>query len=179
MKLEGATAPSREHEGSTYRFQRAVSSSLRPGASGVCGRLTPVLALVVLAFAVSACASTDVPPDDTAEPRTIEVSMTDELRFEPDEFTVAPGETIRFEVTNVGQTAHEFLLGDEAAQAEFEEEMGGGETDHGSHSGVSVEPGQTETFDYTFGAEPGEILAGCHEPGHYDAGMVATVRIGQ
>ena len=24
----------------------------------------------------------------------------------------------------------------------------------------------------------GEILAGCHEPGHYDAGMVARISIG-
>jgi uncharacterized cupredoxin-like copper-binding protein len=36
---------------------------------------------------------------------------------------------------------------------------------HDSDAGVSVEPGETETFEYTF-AEAGELLAGCHEPGH-------------
>ena len=138
-----------------------------------------LLATVALALAVSACASNDSPGDDAAAPRTIAVSMSDELRFEPDQFTVAAGETIRFEVTNDGEIVHEFLLGDEAAQAEFEEEMAGGQMHHDSDAGVSVEPGQSETFDYTFATEPGEILAGCHEPGHYDAGMVARIAIGE
>lgn len=54
--------------------------------------------------------------------------------------------------------------------------MAGGGMDHDSDAGV-VEPGQTETFDYTFASQAGEILAGCHEPGHYDAGMVAKITI--
>jgi uncharacterized cupredoxin-like copper-binding protein len=112
-----------------------------------------------------------------AEARTVEVSMTDELVFEPDTITVAPGETVRFVVSNTGETVHEFLIGDEAAQAEFEEEMAGGEMDHETAAGVSVDPGQTETFDYTFGDTDEVILAGCHEPGHYEAGMVATINV--
>lgn len=31
-------------------------------------------------------------------------------------------------------------------------------------------------FEYTF-EETGQLLAGCHEPGHYDGGMVATIVI--
>lgn len=42
--------------------------------------------------------------------------------------------------------------------------------------GISVDPGRTQSFEYTFGA-PGELLAGCHEPGHYDAGMVAKITV--
>ena len=103
--------------------------------------------------------------------------MTDALRFEPDHLTVAPGETVRFVVTNSGEAVHEFLIGDEAAQAEFENEMSTGEMDHDASSGVSVEPGQTETFTYTFGDTDEMILAGCHEPGHYDGGMVATIEV--
>lgn len=112
------------------------------------------------------------------EARTIEVRMTDELRFDPDVITVAPGETIRFVVTNAGDTAHEFLIGDEAEQAEFEEEMAVGGMDHETSSGVSVDPEQTDEFEYTFDDTEGEILAGCHEPGHYDGGMVATITVG-
>ncbi len=136
------------------------------------------LAMLSLAFVLGACASDDATDAGGSASRTIEVRMSDELRFEPAELVVAPGETVRFEVTNDGETVHEFLIGDEAAQAEIEEEMAGGEMDHDTDAGVSVEPGQTETFDYTFGGEKGEILAGCHEPGHYDAGMVATITIG-
>ncbi|MCA1570360.1 MAG: hypothetical protein LC798_08610 [Chloroflexi bacterium] len=47
---------------------------------------------------------------------------------------------------------------------------------HDSDAGVSVEPGQTQAFDYTFD-EPGQLLAGCHEPGHYDGGMVADITV--
>ena len=110
--------------------------------------------------------------------RTIEVTMTDQLAFEPNDFTVAPGETVRFVVTNTGESVHEFLIGDEAAQAEFEAEMSGGEEmDHDTSSGVSVDPEQTETFDYTFGETDEAIFAGCHEPGHYEGGMVATITV--
>ena len=137
-----------------------------------------LLAMLSLAFALVACASDDPTDGGGSASRTIEVSMTDELRFEPAELAVPPGETVRFEVTNDGDTVHEFLIGDEAAQAGFEEEMAGGEMDHDGDAGVSVEPGQTETFEYTFATEKGEILAGCHEPGHYDAGMVARISIG-
>ena len=101
--------------------------------------------------------------------------MTDELRFTPAEITVQAGEPVRFEVRNAGQAIHEFLIGDEAAQEAFEMEMA--ESDGMAHhpdAGVSVEPGVTETFEYTFD-EPGQLLAGCHEPGHYDGGMVATI----
>lgn len=102
--------------------------------------------------------------------------MTDALRFDPDEISVEAGETVTFQVTNDGELIHEFLIGDEAAQAEFEEEMAAGDRmEHDSDAGVSVEPGQTETFEYTFGEAGEKLLAGCHEPGHYGGGMVATI----
>jgi uncharacterized cupredoxin-like copper-binding protein len=113
----------------------------------------------------------------TDDVRTIAVSMTDELRFEPDAFSVAAGETVRFEVTNEGQSAHEFLIGDQAAQAEFEAEMADGGMHHETDAGVSLDPGQTDSFEYTFDSGAGELLAGCHEPGHYDGGMVATITV--
>lgn len=103
--------------------------------------------------------------------------MTDELRFEPAEISVAAGETVRFELMNDGQAVHEFLIGDEATQAELEEEMASGEMDHESDAGVSVDPGQTGTFEYTFEEAGTELLAGCHQPGHYDGGMVATITV--
>lgn len=34
----------------------------------------------------------------------------------------------------------------------------------------------TETLEYTF-ERAGEILAGCHEPGHYEAGMVTSMTV--
>lgn len=107
----------------------------------------------------------------------VAVRMTDDLRFDPPAFTFRAGETVRFEVTNAGETAHEFLIGDEAAQAEYEAEMTDGHgVDHDSSVGVSVDPGETESFDYTF-TEAGQLLVGCHEPGHYAGGMRAAITV--
>jgi uncharacterized cupredoxin-like copper-binding protein len=143
------------------------------------------LAAVIVAFMlggllVAGASGLDTGGHSTAAVRTVEVSMTDELTFEPDEITVAPGETVRFVVTNTGESVHEFLIGDEGQQAEFEDEMASGEEmDHDARSGVSVDPGRTETFDYTFDDSDQVLLAGCHEPGHYAGGMVATIEVSE
>lgn len=131
-----------------------------------------------LALVLAACAPSGGGGSPTDQgPRTVQVEMTDELRFEPAEFTFQAGETVRFEVTNAGQIVHEFLIGDEAAQDEFEMEMSEGDgMAHDTDAGVSVEPGESETFEYTF-AEAGDLLAGCHEPGHYGGGMKATITV--
>lgn len=111
--------------------------------------------------------------------RTIEVRMSDDLRFDPATIVVRPGETIRFELVNEGEVVHEFLIGDEAAQAEFEEEMARGEMHHDTAAGMAVDPGETETVEYTFPHGAGGLLAGCHEPGHYGGGMAARITVGE
>lgn len=130
--------------------------------------------LLLLVLLLAACSAGSSAGDGSGDPRTIEVRMSDALRYEPADFAVTAGETVQFTVINDGQSTHEFLIGDEAAQAEFEDEMAGGGMHHDTDAGVSVEPGQTETFEYTF-SEIGTLLAGCHEPGHYDGGMVANI----
>lgn len=143
-------------------------------------RTRMLAATAVAALLLAACTSgtTQSPASTSTDVQTIQVAMTDELRFEPDAFTVGAGETVRFEVTNSGEILHDFFIGDEQEQAEHEEDMGGmsGMGEDGPNS-LSVDPGQTKTLEYTFPDEPGELLIGCHEPGHYDAGMVATLTI--
>ncbi|MGH2384513.1 MAG: cupredoxin domain-containing protein [Candidatus Limnocylindria bacterium] len=154
---------SRSHRGRHGGFELAFRRWALPAL---------VTALVLAACAPSGGASAD------GDVRSVEVRMTDELRFEPAEITVSAAETVRFEVTNDGQAVHEFLIGDEAAQGEFAEEMAEGGMHTETDAGVTVQPGETETFEYTFDA-PGELLAGCHEPGHYEAGMVASISVGE
>jgi uncharacterized cupredoxin-like copper-binding protein len=98
------------------------------------------------------------------------------LRFEPPSFTVSIGETVGFVVHNAGQAVHEFYIGDEAAQMEHAEEMRMGAMMHDDPDGVTVQPGETETLEYTF-TEAGQLLVGCHEPGHYAGGMVGTIDV--
>jgi len=128
---------------------------------------------LLLAAILTACSGA------ASEPvRTVEVTMTDDLRYDPEELSVSAGETIRFVVRNAGANVHEFLIGTAAEQAVFAEEMadghGGG---HAADAGVSVEPGATAEFTYSFTADDRELLVGCHQPGHYEGGMVAPLTV--
>jgi uncharacterized cupredoxin-like copper-binding protein len=126
---------------------------------------------------LAGCAGTPSEPalGTVDAPRTIEIAMTDQLRFDPDQITVKAGETIRFVVENPTPLEHDFTIGDEHAQAEHAAEM---MDDHGmmhdDPNAILVPPGETGELVYTFG-EPGELLIGCHVGGHYDAGMVANI----
>lgn len=44
-------------------------------------------------------------------------------------------------------------------------------------TGVSVESGENASLTWRF-TESGEVLYGCHEPGHYEGGMVGTIGVG-
>lgn len=150
------------------------------------------LALIpVAAVLVAACSSSGVTPsapasEPSASPAAsapaaatrIDVSLTDALRIEPSSMTVPAGVPVTFVVTNTGSLEHEFYLGDEEAQAEFEAEMQAGAMRHDEPEGISVAPGETKELTYTF-AEPGETLAGCHVLGHYGGGMKATITVTQ
>ena len=96
--------------------------------------------------------------------------------FAPDRLSVDPGETVRFVIENTDPIDHEFILGDEHVQLVHEE---GTEAHHPPRPGeVSVPAGETVVTTYTFPGTPGEIIFGCHLPGHYDFGMRGTVSIG-
>jgi uncharacterized cupredoxin-like copper-binding protein len=109
--------------------------------------------------------------------RTVDVTMKD-IAYEPTAMTVKPGETVKFVFHNAGQIRHDAFLGDEMAQEEHEKEMrgeGGGMSHHGDE--VKVDPGQTGELTHTFKA--GEaLLIGCHEAGHYAAGMKVALTVG-
>jgi Cu+-exporting ATPase len=111
--------------------------------------------------------------------RTVAIEASDAMRFSPEAIEVRAGETVAFVVTNTGEAEHEFVIGDEATQLAHEDEMAAA-GDHGDEgaapNAVSVAPGATATLVYAF-AEPGTLLIGCHEPGHYAAGMTGTITV--
>ena len=119
--------------------------------------------------------SSDLPSD--ADPRTITATLSDDMAIQLSESDFEVGETVRFQVTNEGATPHEFYVGDAEAQEHHAEEMAEmGGMGHDEPDGVALEPGATETFEHTF-EQAGEILAGCHEPGHSEAGMVSSMTV--
>lgn len=119
-------------------------------------------------------------PADVADAsRTIEVAMMDSFEYEPPSITVDVGETVLFEVTNDGAIPHEFVLGDHDLQVDHEQEMAemeGGMMMGDEPNAVAVAPGETKELAFTF-TEPGQIEYACHEPGHYDAGMIGDLTV--
>ena len=119
-------------------------------------------------------------PTPSGEPAglRLDVTLTDAFRIEPCTMTVRAGVPVTFVVTNSGAIAHEFFLGDEAAQAAHAQEMQsmGGTPMHDEPAGIALAPGETKELTYTFGT-PGQYLAGCHVPGHYPAGMRAVITV--
>jgi len=143
-------------------------------------RLALVPAASLLMAACSTGASVESPSAAaSASPAAtrIEVTLNDSFTIEPASMAVLAGVPVTFVVTNAGAIAHEFYLGGEAAQAEHEEEMmAAGGMRHDEPEGIGVDPGETKELTFTF-EEPGETLAGCHEAGHYAAGMKAVVTV--
>jgi len=113
-------------------------------------------------------------------PRQNPIVMRDDFTYDPPLIEIVPEEVVEFQISNEGGVVHEFLVGDEARQAEFEREMAvGGHEAHGAEApGVSVEPGEEESFVFKFPDKERELFYGCHEPGHYAAGMKGSFKFG-
>lgn len=118
------------------------------------------------------------PAEASEADRTITIEATDEMAFDPATVEVSAGEVITFEVVNVGQLPHDFTLGDEEAQHEHEAEMAemDEEMAHAEPNSMTIDAGQTASLTWQF-TEDGEVLYGCHQPGHYDSGMVGSVEV--
>lgn len=122
------------------------------------------------------------PGEPAKASRTVEVKMDDTLRYDPATIDVKADETVTFKVTNAGAQIHEFILGDEAFQADHEkemQEMGGGQPMRmpDEPEGINIDPGQTEQLTWTFPDEPETVIFGCHEPGHYAGGMKGDIKV--
>jgi len=136
------------------------------------------LVTTVIAASLVACGRSS---EQTArEARFVDVVMRD-IAYSPERVEVRRGETVTFVFHNTGKVVHDAFLGDEAAQTNHEHEMGetgmaGMAGMHHDDTGTTVRPGQVATFTHTF-TRTGSTFIGCHEPGHYQAGMKLTVRV--
>ena len=148
-------------------------------------RFAAAIGLAVAGLTVAACgAGSNDTTSGSETVRTIEIEMRD-IAFSPTEVTVPAGETVRFVFRNTGQVTHDAFIGDEQSQDEHEMQMGDtdstdmGGMDHGSASsegGITVEAGGSGEITHTFRASD-QLLIGCHQPGHYAAGMKVTVDV--
>jgi len=109
--------------------------------------------------------------------RTVQVDMTDAMRFSPASLNVKQGETVRFVVKNSGKVKHEMVLGTEKELKEHYEVMKKNpEMEHADENMVTVAPGKTGEIVWQF-TKAGKIDFACLQPGHYDAGMKGAVNV--
>lgn len=107
--------------------------------------------------------------------RTVEVKMGDDMRFEPQRIDIRRGETIRFVVHNHGQLRHEMVLGTLAELKHHAAQMAKfPEMEHDDPNAVSVEPGKSGEFAWTF-SKAGNFDFACLVPGHFEAGMKGRI----
>jgi uncharacterized cupredoxin-like copper-binding protein len=110
--------------------------------------------------------------------RVIEIVTDDDFTITPSEMTIAVGETITFKVTNEGKLTHDFTLGRADLQDEHDIEMAemNGMAMADEPNAFMLESGETKELTWHF-TEGGEVLIGCHIPGHYAAGMKAEINV--
>jgi uncharacterized cupredoxin-like copper-binding protein len=109
--------------------------------------------------------------------RTINVRMLDTMRFEPSRIQVLLGDTVRFNVRNAGAVLHEFVIGtpqENDAHAQLMVKFP--DMEHDEPYMAHVPAGQTGSLVWTFN-RPGDFQFACLIAGHYQAGMVGTIRV--
>ena len=115
--------------------------------------------------------------DAKAGMRTVELRMTDNMRFTPDKLEVKQGETVKFVFKNSGAVMHEFVLGTRKELDEHAALMVKFPTmEHSEPYMTHVAPGKTGEVIWTFN-RPGDFDFACLIAGHYQAGMVGKVTV--
>ena len=131
--------------------------------------------------------------------RVIKVIMYDNY-YEPNSFQVKAGETIKFEVENVGELVHEFNIANKMMHMKHQPEMQkmveneillsdsidkdkmkkmakiDKSMAHSHSNSVLLEPKQKGEIIWKFD-NAANIEIACNVPGHYQAGMIAPVDI--
>jgi uncharacterized cupredoxin-like copper-binding protein len=108
-----------------------------------------------------------------AAPVLVPVEMG-ERRFSPASFSFRRGTVVIFRFHNGGAQRHQAVVGDVAVQQDRVD----GQLLPGDPlvNTVLVEPGQDADLPYRMDV-PGELRIGCHEAGHWAAGMKATITV--
>jgi uncharacterized cupredoxin-like copper-binding protein len=109
--------------------------------------------------------------------RTIELKMTDDMRFTPNVIEVRQGDVVRIVARNSGRMFHEIVIGTSTVleeHAALMEKFPNMEHDEPYMSHVKA--GTAGEIIWNFN-RPGEFDFACLMPGHYQAGMVGKIKV--
>ncbi len=154
---------------------------------------TAVLALLLVMAAACDAGAGGVPPTPpitpgTANtPREVNIIAKDYL-FLPSVVDLVPGETVLLHIVNGGLATHEVVIGDPVVQAAWEvAEAAAADPPPGPTPFVSVQPDRAglrvvvasgERRDVLWAVPAsGDLILGCHIPGHWQQGMQAAIRL--
>lgn len=109
--------------------------------------------------------------------RTIEISMGDDMRFQPAHLDARLGETLRLVIRNRGALMHEMVIGTrDELDSHAALMLKHPNMEHDEPWMAHVEPGRSGDLIWTFN-RAGEFEFACLLPGHYQAGMRGTIRV--
>lgn len=118
-----------------------------------------------------------LPGDPAQVTRTVDIEMSDDMRFTPAEVRVKQGETVRFFGRNRGAMKHEMVIGPlEVLQAHAAEMRAMPHMAHDDPNAIQLDPRQMGAIVWRFD-QPGEIDFACLLPGHLEAGMAGRITI--
>ena len=115
--------------------------------------------------------------DSAKVERTIDIAMSDDMRFTPSNIRVREGETVRLRVRNLGAVLHELVIGtreDLDKHAELMRRFP--DMQHDEPQMSHVPPGQRGEIVWQFN-RVGEFEFACLIAGHYQAGMRGTITV--
>jgi uncharacterized cupredoxin-like copper-binding protein len=115
--------------------------------------------------------------DAAAAKRTIEITMSDAMRFTPSTIEVKQGEVVKFVIRNGGKMMHELVIG---TKKELDEHaalmLKFPNMEHDEPYMAHVAAGKKSDLIWNFN-RPGEFDIACLIAGHYQAGMFGKIKV--
>jgi uncharacterized cupredoxin-like copper-binding protein len=133
-----------------------------PAATGAAG--TPEITVAPTATPEPTLGFT---PGTAEAPRVVQMSANDLLQFTPGVVQVVKGETVRFQIHNVGKAIHEFMVG--PLKDAFADKEGTPEV-------ADIGPDETKSITTNFDGD-GPYAFACHAPGHFEHGMLGYIQL--
>lgn len=132
-------------------------------------KLLGYLAMFVSILALVSCGA-----GGTGASTSIDVTMTD-FQYTPNTFTVPAGQEITLSATNNGGVEHSFVIMKKGIKLT----SGFTEADQANvyWEETALPVGETVTATFTAPSEPGVYQIVCAVPGHFEAGMIASLTV--
>jgi uncharacterized cupredoxin-like copper-binding protein len=107
--------------------------------------------------------------------RTVQISMSDSMKYMPNVIQIKRGEAVTLAFKNEGQLKHEAVLGNLDELKKHAEMMKmHPDMEHDDPKSISAKAGETAYIKWKF-TQAGTFYVACLVPGHFDAGMRASV----